>query len=268
MGIFPLTLRPAEKADVPRLIEVGVASFLNFAQDLPGFGKAPEMVPGAVPHWVGETGDSILLAEHAGNIVGWTKTNPKSGEIEDLWIDAASHGQGIGAMLLTAAEAQVKASGHSCAWLTTHAEKTGAMRFYRTHGYALLNIDKHCSAESVPGVIYPRALLGKQLHRPNAAAAETMADVRIGIDTLDPMLVSLVAERFAFIDRAADLKPALAMPARVGERVEEVVANARAQAEGMGFDPDLTETLWRTMIDLAIEREEDKMASPQPEPAA
>lgn len=95
-----------------------------------------------------------------------------------------------------------------------------------------------------------------------------MADVRIGIDTLDPMLVSLVAERFAFIDRAADLKPALAMPARVGDRVEEVVANARAQAEGMGFDPDLTETLWRTMIDLAIEREEDKMASPQPEPAA
>jgi isochorismate pyruvate lyase len=265
MGIFPLTLRLAEKDDVPRLIELGVASFLSFSQDLPGFGRAPETAPDAVPQWVGETGDNIVLAEHAGGTVGWTKTNPKSGEIEDLWIDPPNHGHGIGAVLLTAAEAQVKASGHSCAWLTTHAEKTGTMRFYRTHGYALLNIDEHCSTDSVPGVVYPRALLGKQLHRPDAKAAETMADVRLGIDTLDPMLLSLIVERFAFIDRAADLKPALAMPARVSDRVEEVVANARAQAEGTGFDPDLTETLWRTMIDLAIEREDRKMATPQPE---
>jgi isochorismate pyruvate lyase len=58
------------------------------------------------------------------------------------------------------------------------------------------------------------------------------------------------------------------MPARASDRVEEVVANVRAQAEGAGFDPDLTETLWRTMIDLAIEREDRKMATPQPEHAS
>ncbi len=260
MGPFPLTIRPAEQGDVPRLIEVGAASCLDFAKDLPDFDQAPKTVPEAVPYWVGETGDNILVVERDGVVVGWTKTNPQTGEIEDLWMDPGNHGQGIGGLLLSAAEAQVKAHGHNLAWLTTHAQKAVTMRFYRMHGYALLDIDKHASTQSVPGVVYPRARLGKQLSRPNASAATSMADVRVGIDTLDPMLVSLVAERFAFIDRAADLKPAVAMPARVQSRVEEVVANAKAAATSIGFDPVLTEKLWRSMIDLAIDHEETKMA--------
>jgi isochorismate pyruvate lyase len=263
MGPFPLTIRSAERGDVPRLIEVGVASCLDFSKDLPGFERAPQTVPDAVPHWVGEAGENILVVERGGVVVGWTKTSPQTGEIEDLWMDPGNHGEGISGLLLSAAEAQVKAQRHSLAWLTTHAQKAVTMRFYRMHGYALLDIDKHASTQSVPGVVYPRARLGKQLSRPNASAATSMADVRVGIDTLDPMLVSLVAERFAFIDRAADLKPAVAMPARVQSRVEEVVANAKTAAISIGFDPDLTEKLWRTMIDLAIDHEEAKMAPVQ-----
>lgn len=267
MGIFPLTLRPAESKDIQALIGLACASQASSMGKLSEFQGREADLKAAFTRFITDDLEDITIAERDGACLGFCATEGPTDEISDVWVHPSHQGRGVGAILLATAETQVKMNGFSCSWLTTHAQNSRALNFYRTHGYALLSITKAQSV-SLPDVTYPKATLGKQLHRPNAAAAETMADVRIGIDTLDPMLVSLVAERFAFIDRAADLKPALAMPARVGERVEEVVANARAQAEGMGFDPDLTETLWRTMIDLAIEREEDKMASPQPEPAA
>lgn len=254
-ALFPLTLRLATPDDAKRLVEVGVASYLDFLSDLPGFAQAPRTVPAAVENWVGEDAANIVLAEHDGAILGWSKIEPATGEIEDLWVEPQHQRSGVGAMLLMAAEVQARAAGHSSTWLNSHAEKSATLRFYRVHGYALLSV-RQVEADSVPSVMYNQALLGKQLSRPNAAKAETMSEVRKGIDTLDPMIVSLLSERFAFIDRAADLKPALAMPARVSERVEEVVINARTQAEQLGFDPVLTEKLWRTMVDLAIEREE------------
>ncbi|MFK7792147.1 MAG: GNAT family N-acetyltransferase [Devosiaceae bacterium] len=258
MGLFPLTLRPATSSDLDRLIEVGSAACINFLSDQPGCEQAPQTVPDAVKSWLAGGVESVLVAQSESAILGWARTVPESGEIEDLWVEPRVHGHGIGAMLLAAAEAQVKATGHSCAWLTTHAQKNATLRFYRTHGYALLNISQ-AKTESVPGLVYDKATLGKQLSRPNAVKATSMTDVRVGIDTLDPILVSLIAERFAFIDRAADLKPLLAMPARVENRVEEVVQNARMAASNIGFDADLTESLWRVMIDIAIAREESKM---------
>lgn len=263
MGLFPLILRPAKQGDVPRLIEVGIAASLNFADGLPGFENAAETLPHAVTRWVGH-GAHILVAEGADDVVGWVKANPENGEVEDLWVHPDNHRQGIGAILLAAGEAYLKGAGYAYARLDTHALKTSTLKFYRTHGYTLIDIDQHASTQSVPALTYPKAILGKVLSRPRADAAETMTDVRTGIDTLDPTLVSLVAERFTFIDRAAELKPALTMPARVASRVEEVVSNARASAQAIGFDPDLTETLWRTMIDLAIAREEATMGPDEP----
>lgn len=96
--------------------------------------------------------------------------------------------------------------------------------------------------------------------RPQPQDCATMADLRQAIDAMDAMLVPLVAERMRFIDRAAELKPAEGIPARVEERVAEVVANVRRQAEAAGMAPDLAETLWRAMIDWAIAHEERLMA--------
>ncbi|HBD92250.1 MAG: chorismate mutase [Rhodobacteraceae bacterium GWE1_64_9] len=88
------------------------------------------------------------------------------------------------------------------------------------------------------------------------AECRNMAELRVEIDRLDGEIVALLAARVGYIDRAAQLKPAEGMPARIEARVEEVVARVRARAMAEGFDADLAEALWRRMIDWSILREE------------
>ena len=88
-----------------------------------------------------------------------------------------------------------------------------------------------------------------------------MAELRAEIDRIDAALVDLLAERITYIDRAAELKPALGLPARIDDRVEEVVAKVRASAVARGVDPDLAEALWRRLIDWSIAREEVVLGS-------
>ncbi|MHC0053335.1 chorismate mutase [Actibacterium sp. D379-3] len=84
----------------------------------------------------------------------------------------------------------------------------------------------------------------------------TMQQLRQQIDLLDRDLIALLARRAGYIDRAAVLKPAEGMAARIDARVEEVVANARRNADAAGLDPDLAETLWRALVEWSIAREE------------
>lgn len=87
----------------------------------------------------------------------------------------------------------------------------------------------------------------------------TMADIRAEIDRLDESLVALFAERTAYIDRAAAIKEQVGLPARIEDRVEQVVANVRRHAVAHGLPPDKLEKLWRKLIDWSIEREEDHL---------
>ncbi|PID36641.1 MAG: chorismate mutase [Rhodobacterales bacterium] len=85
---------------------------------------------------------------------------------------------------------------------------------------------------------------------------ENMAELRVEIDALDRELVALLARRAGYIDRAAELKPGEALPARIPARVEDVVSKVRAAAQAAGLDPDLAERLWRQLIEWSIAREE------------
>ena len=91
------------------------------------------------------------------------------------------------------------------------------------------------------------------------ADCTTMAELRVEIDRLDAELVALFAARVGYIDRAAEIKSEVGMPARIGSRVEEVVANVRRHAADHGLPPDKLGKLWRKLIDWSIEREEDKL---------
>lgn len=256
---FSLTLRPGTDADIPALIALGDAANATYIGKTPEFVGREADVEQAFASFVPKAIEQLIVAESDGVLLGFSATEGETDEISGVWVAPEQQGKGIGAILLAASEAHIRARGSSYSWLTAHIGNRRAIGFYRTHGYALLSVQM-APWGALPDVIYPTAVLGKQLSRPDATKASTMAEVRNGIDTLDPMIVSLLEERFAFIDRAADLKPALAMPARVAERVEEVVINARTQAEKLGLDPVLTENLWRTMVDLAIEREERSFA--------
>ena len=91
------------------------------------------------------------------------------------------------------------------------------------------------------------------------ADCTTMAEIRAEIDRLDEDLVRLFAERAGYIDRAAEIKAAVDLPARIGSRVEEVVQNVRRHAATYGLPPDLVEKLWRRLIDWSIAREENHL---------
>ena len=99
------------------------------------------------------------------------------------------------------------------------------------------------------------------------AECETMQDIRAEIDRLDVALIALLVERAGYIDRAAVVKTKAGLPARIAGRVEQVVANVRAEAEAQGLAPDLAETLWRQLIDWSIAREETVLGAGAPKEA-
>ena len=91
------------------------------------------------------------------------------------------------------------------------------------------------------------------------AECTTMADIRAEIDRIDKALIDMFAARACYIDRAAEVKAGIGLPARITNRVEEVVSNVRAHAVTRGIDPDLAEKLWRKLIEWSIAREEDAL---------
>ena len=84
----------------------------------------------------------------------------------------------------------------------------------------------------------------------------SMTELRAVIDALDGELVALLTRRAACIDRAIALKPAEGLPARIDDRVAEVIAKVRARAEAEGWDPDLAAEIWGRLIEWSIAREE------------
>ncbi|MFT4150115.1 MAG: chorismate mutase [Paracoccaceae bacterium] len=88
------------------------------------------------------------------------------------------------------------------------------------------------------------------------ADCRSMTELRAAIDALDGEIVALLARRAGYIDRAIQLKPAEGLPARIDDRVEDVVAKVRARAAAAALDPGLAETVWRAVIEWSIAREE------------
>ncbi len=85
---------------------------------------------------------------------------------------------------------------------------------------------------------------------------------RATIDRIDREIVALLAERVRCLDRVVEVKTRENLPAAIPERVEEVVAHVRAEAEAAGLPPDLAEMLWRRLIDWSIAYEERHLPKP------
>ena len=83
------------------------------------------------------------------------------------------------------------------------------------------------------------------------ADCQSMAEVRVGVDALDRLLVSVVAERQRYMDAAARIK-ADRHAVRDNARVEEVVARVKAAAREAGLSEAIAEPVWRTLIERCI----------------
>ena len=86
------------------------------------------------------------------------------------------------------------------------------------------------------------------------------AEVRAEIDRLDRVLISLFAERHAYVARMADLKqdPHEAFDP---ERIEKVIGQVRRRAAQVNLDEDQAELLWRTLIDWNVNFEKGIIAA-------
>jgi isochorismate pyruvate lyase len=86
----------------------------------------------------------------------------------------------------------------------------------------------------------------------------SMDEVRTEIDRIDQSLVDLIGERFAYVDRAWQLKQSPA-EARVPWRIQQVIDKVRARAAAKDLPPELAEALWRQMIGWFVQYEEEKL---------
>jgi isochorismate pyruvate lyase len=84
-----------------------------------------------------------------------------------------------------------------------------------------------------------------------------MAELRAEIDRLDRELVTLLAQRQRYIERAAEIKQDRNV-VRDEARIEDVVAKVLAAARKAGLDPKIAEPVWRTLIEHCIAHEFDR----------
>ncbi len=84
--------------------------------------------------------------------------------------------------------------------------------------------------------------------------APDLAAIRAAIDDLDRRIAPLIAERLAWVRRAAAHKPTRA-DVVVPWRVEDVVAKAAAHAAAAGADPAPVAAIYRALVDISIGEE-------------
>jgi isochorismate pyruvate lyase len=91
---------------------------------------------------------------------------------------------------------------------------------------------------------------------PDPEACDTMLDVRAGVDEIDRMLVALIARRQGYMDSAARIKPNREV-VRDEARINQVLANVKAEAERQGLSWAIAEPVWREMMERCIAHEFD-----------
>jgi isochorismate pyruvate lyase len=81
-----------------------------------------------------------------------------------------------------------------------------------------------------------------------------MQEVRHGVDRLDEEIVSLLGERFRYMDAAARIKPSRELVRDEGRKAE-VIANVRRLAPAAGVDPEIAGSLYEQLVEASIAHE-------------
>ena len=75
----------------------------------------------------------------------------------------------------------------------------------------------------------------------------SIEEVRASIDRIDRQLVSLLAERGAYVKQAARFKKTTD-DVKAPQRVEQVITKVRSLSRELGADPSVIEQVYRAMI--------------------
>lgn len=89
---------------------------------------------------------------------------------------------------------------------------------------------------------------------------DTLSTLRSQIDALDGELVKLLAVREKLVAEVLEYKKGTQLPARIPDRIEEVINNAADRAVSLGANPDLARTVWSAMVEWFVQHEERELA--------
>jgi len=89
------------------------------------------------------------------------------------------------------------------------------------------------------------------MDRVKPAGCRTMAEVRAGVDALDAEIVTLLGERFRYMDAAAGIKPDRAA-VRDERRKADVLAKVAGHAEAAGVPAAVAAALYERLIEASI----------------
>jgi GNAT superfamily N-acetyltransferase len=125
-------LRPATRADLPRIFEVRHGTAENRLEN-------PALVTDAEVAWYMDEA-IFLVSEDENGIQGFACANPQTGYVWALFVIDEAQGRGHGTALLSGAVEGLRRAGNRQAFLTT-GPATRAERFYLARGWRLAGVN-------------------------------------------------------------------------------------------------------------------------------
>jgi len=127
-----ISVRPATKADLPRIYEVRHGTAENRLTD-------PSLVTDAEVAWYLDEAIFLVSEDEAG-VQGFACANHQTGYVWALFVIDEAQGRGHGTALLDEAIRKLRQAEHRQAFLTTGRE-TKATAFYRSKGWRQTGVD-------------------------------------------------------------------------------------------------------------------------------
>jgi diamine N-acetyltransferase len=150
MSALPLTIKPCTADDVETLLEVGRESFwqafwtTNAPHNMEAY-MSQAFRPEVFLKEIAQPDSRFFLAEAGGQPAAYLKINfvgaqsdvhdPRSLEVERLYVLEAFHGRGIGRELLTLAVDTARAAALDYVWLGVWEHNYKAQAFYQKQGF-------------------------------------------------------------------------------------------------------------------------------------
>ncbi|MBK6729323.1 MAG: GNAT family N-acetyltransferase [Xanthomonadales bacterium] len=141
-------LRPARPADASALAAFARASFAETYAPSHDAARIQThcqtvLADAAVHAWLTDPAQSLLLAEDAGQLVGFVQWQRAPAplparhavEVKRLYVAARAHGRGLGRRLLDAVRATAITDRADLLWLCVYAGNARALRFYSSYGF-------------------------------------------------------------------------------------------------------------------------------------
>jgi ribosomal protein S18 acetylase RimI-like enzyme len=165
-------IRPATAADVSALADLAVATYVaafghSFAPDDLAAHLAQHLSAARIADYV--AADIVLVAEAAGQLVGYVQFGPAGKEYGDarpgdqelrrLYVNEGWQGQGIGSRLLAAALAHLQMAAAETIFLDVWEQNPRAIALYARHGFVVVGTRPFAvasGAETSPDLIMAR----------------------------------------------------------------------------------------------------------------